>query len=338
MSSPFAIGSLLRPVTLGAAGLGLALAWVYWPTLVDLAGRWQTDARYSHGYVVPLFAVYLLYARRQLMGSSRGQLFGLVVLLAGLAARFAGTYLFIDWLSAISLLPCLAGAALLLGGWQALRWSWPAIAFLFFMVPLPFRLEIALSGPLQQIGTIASTYVLQTLGFVAFSEGNTIRLDDIHIGVVEACSGLSMLLIFFALSVAIVLVTQRTWQENVIIILSAIPIALVANITRITVTGILHQVAGHELAELVFHDLAGWLMMVLALVLLWLELRVLSWVLLKVPHSRGRRRREADGEPASIWTGLRNYLRALVRPLRRRRRRRYRMPVPRPIQPPVKTP
>ena len=90
----------------------------------------------------------------------------------------------------------------------------------------------------------------------------------------SACS-----LIFFALSTAVVIVIRRPWYEKVLILLSAIPIALIVNIIRITVTGVMHKTVGHEIADRVFHDLAGWLMMPLALALVWLELRLFGWVL-----------------------------------------------------------
>jgi exosortase len=272
---------------LAAAALAVALAWVFWPSLRGLTDRWG-DAEYSHGYLVPVFSLYLLWARRGLLpdGPPRSSWWGLPLLAAGLALRFAGTYAFFDWLAAVALLPCLAGVALLLGGGRALRWSWPAIGFLIFMVPLPYRLETGLAHPLQRIATTASTYALQTLGFAAFAEGNVIRLGTIRIGVVEACSGLSMLLIFFALATAVVLVVRRPVLDKALIVVSAVPIAVAANVTRITVTGILHKVAGSYWADLVFHDLAGWLMMPLALGLLWLELRLLAWVLVPVADRR----------------------------------------------------
>lgn len=204
---------------------------------------------------------------------------GLALLAGGLALRFAGTLTYFDWLSAAAIIPCLAGMVILAGGWTAFRWAWPALGFLVFMIPLPYRIEVALAQPLQRVATVTSTYALQTFGFPAFAEGNVIRMGDTRIGVVEACSGLSMLLIFFALATAVVLVVQRHWLDKIIILLSAVPVAIVANVIRITVTGMLYQVAGPRLAELVFHDLAGWLMMPLALALLWAELRLLDWVL-----------------------------------------------------------
>jgi exosortase len=165
----------------------------------------------------------------------------------------------------------------LLLGWPGLGLLWPALAFLLFMVPLPFRLEVALAHPLQRIATLISTLALQTLGFAAFSEGNTIRMGAIRIGVVEACSGLSMLMIFFALCTAVAMLTRRPIWERLLVVASAVPIALLANILRIVVTGVLHKVVGKEMADFVFHDLAGWLMMPLALGMLWLGYRLFSW-------------------------------------------------------------
>ncbi|MBN9523785.1 exosortase/archaeosortase family protein [bacterium] len=261
------------------AASGLALGWVFWPTLQAVADRWADDPRYSHGYLVPLFSAYLLWARRgRLAGSpDHRHWLGFPLLAAGLAARGAGVTFHVEWAAAAALLPCLAGLALLWGGRRGLAWAGPAIAFLVFMVPLPYRVEVALAHPLQRVATAASTYALQTLGVLAVAEGNTIRLGGgIRLGVVEACSGLSMLVVFFALATAAAVVVRRPVYERLLLVASAVPIALAANVARITVTGVLHKTAGSEIADRVFHDLAGWLMMPLALVLMWAELAVLG--------------------------------------------------------------
>ena len=281
------LGRVPRNVLLAAAGLALVFGWVFWPSITGMASRW-TDAEYSHGYLVPLFSLYLLWRRREMLGTEplNPSWWGLAVLAGGLVLRAAGIYIYFDWLATAALLPCLAGVVMLFGGTNALRWSWPAIAFLAFMIPLPFRVETALALPLQRMATTASTFVLQTLGFMAFSEGIVIRMGEVRIGVVEACSGLSMLLIFAALATAIVLVVHRPRLDKAIILLSAIPVALAANILRITVTGILYKTTNQRFAELVFHDLAGWLMMPLALAMIWLELRILDWVLVPVEEKK----------------------------------------------------
>src|SRR5262249_25315221 len=157
------------------------------------------------------------------------------------------------------------GAALLLGGWAALRWSWLATAFLIFMIPLPYRVETGLSQPLQRLATVASTYALQTLGMPAFAEGNVIVVNQSGIGIVEACNGLGMLVLFFALATGMAIVVRRPALDKAVILLSAAPVAVLANVIRITLTSVLYETAGQKWGDLVFHDLAGWLMMPLAL-------------------------------------------------------------------------
>jgi exosortase len=283
--TPRFIGGVVLPLS-----VFVALAWVFWITLAEMADRWGNDPRYTHGYLVPLFSLYLLWSRRGKLGPAGGHAswWGVALLVVGLLLRFAGTYFYFEWVAAIALLPCLGGFVLTTGGWPALRWSWPSIAFLAFMAPLPYRFETALAQPLQRMATLVSTYALQTLGFIAIAEGNTIRMGDVRLGIVEACSGLSMMVIFFALSTAVAIVIRRPWYEKALVFLSAIPIAVVVNIARITVTGVLYKTAGHEIAERVFHDLAGWLMMPLGLAIVLVELKVFAWLIQDVPASKDR--------------------------------------------------
>jgi exosortase len=201
----------------------------------------------------------------------------------GLAALFvaAGMQLAAAWwyyvvLAPYSLLPCLAGVCLLAGGWPLLRWTWPAIAFLVFMVPLPGRFEDMLGEPLQRAATIASTYAVQTMGVPAFAEGNVIVLSEAKIGVVEACSGLRMLILFFAISTAVAFLARRPLWERLLIVAGSVPIALTANVVRISATAAVYEWGDRAFAEKVFHDLSGWLMMPFALLLATLELWVLS--------------------------------------------------------------
>ena len=263
--------------------MAVVLLWAYWPTLAVMAEKWSVDPQYSHGFLVPAFAAYLLWHRRHLLPNSTPapNRLGLVLIALGMALHLVGAYFYMDPVDMVSLLVVLAGFCVCWGGRQALRWAWPSIGFLVFMLPLPFSLEVALSHPLQRVATLCSTYTLQTLGFAAVSQGNVIVLGDARIGVIEACNGLGMLVTFFAMTTATIFIVRRSVVETVLIVLSAIPIALIANVVRISATGVLHDVAGREVADAVFHDLAGWLMMPLALGLLWLELRLLSLLLLE---------------------------------------------------------
>jgi len=266
-----------------AAALGTICLWAYWPTLTTLWQRWSSDPQYSHGYLVPAFAAVMLWLRAAQRNAIkwRPNWLGVPILALAFGLRFVADHIYFDWLDAFSLLVCLAGLFALLGGVPALRWSWAAIAFLLFMIPLPYTVEMSLAYPLRTVATHASNYALQTIGLPAVAQQHTIIFNDVRLGVAEACSGLSMLVIFIALSTAFAIVVDRPWLDRLVIVLSAVPVALLANITRITVTGLMHAWVGREIADLVFHDLAGWLMMPFALIVLWLEMWLLRRLFLE---------------------------------------------------------
>jgi exosortase len=277
-------------LALAAAGLAVVL-WSYWSTLDAIAERWTNDPAYSHGFLVPLFSVYLLWLRRdRLAGGVSPAWWGVgIVLLAG-GMRLAGHFLYQSWLDAASLPICLAGLVAAAGGWKALKWAAPGLLFLAFMLPLPYKLQTMLGGQLQRLATVVSTYVLQTVGVPAVAEGNVILLSTTKLGVVEACSGLSMLMTFFALAVAVaILADTRSIFERLVIVASALPIAVAANVVRIVVTSVLYEMDKGELARRVYHDLAGWLMMPLALGMLLVELFVLGRAIVPVAPSGPRR-------------------------------------------------
>jgi len=212
----------------------------------------------------------------------------LAFLAAAAAMVIAGTYLHIVRLAPLSLLPCIAGLTLLIGGWRAMHWAWPSVAFLVFMVPLPGFLDVAFRYWLQQMGTLASVFAIQTLGIPAVAQGNVIQLTEGQLGVVEACSGLRMLMLFFAICLGAAFVLRRPLWEKAVIVLSAVPIAVFANVSRITVTAVLYEAArkwptviSADAADWVFHKGAGWLMMPLGILLLWGEMVLLSKLLVE---------------------------------------------------------
>ncbi len=278
----------------------VVLLWAYWPNLAEMAQAWAHNAQYSHGYLVPIFAVFLLWLRRDKLdfATIRPAWWGLAFIGAAILLRGYATIYFRLWLDHLSLLVCLAGMCVLIGGWTAWRWSWPSILFLFFMIPLPFSVASAMSGPLQTLATITSTFLLQTLGLPALAEGNVIRINDAQIGIVEACSGLKMLVVFFALSTGMALVTKSPLPDKLFMVASAVPIALISNIIRITITGLMHELVSGDAANVFFHDVAGWFMMPLALGMLWLELKVLSKLFVEAPHSLSRTPTRTRTRPA----------------------------------------
>lgn len=251
--------------------LMVALVWVYWPSLVLLVGRWSQDPQYTHGYVVPLFAALVLWLRRDhFPGPTRSTLglWGLVWLGLAALARLAGTVFSFEWLEIGSLLPATIGIVWLAFGRRTVLWAWPGFVLMMFILPWPWQVDQLLTHPLRRVATVCSTYALQTVGVPALSRGNVIIVGPMEVGVIEACSGLGMLMTFFALSTAVAFAVERPRIDKCIIFLSAIPIALLMNVLRITVTVFLFQYADAQTARMVFHDVAGWVMMPMALLTL----------------------------------------------------------------------
>lgn len=262
-------------------GIAATLLWAFWPALSEAAARWRDDPQYSHGFLVPIFSAFLLWRNRRALTASIDQprWWGVAIFLLGGGLRFLGYALYLPWLDMASLLVCLTGWAATAGGWKTLRAALPAILFLGFILPLPYRVQMAMGGNLQKVATSLSTYLLQTVGVPAVAEGNIIVLSDMRMGIVEACNGLSMLITFFALATGFAILVRRPWWDKLILVASAVPIAVAANVIRITVTGVLYEAAQSDLARVVFHDVAGWLMMPIALIFLFAELEILRRVI-----------------------------------------------------------
>ncbi len=268
----------IRTILVSGGLLAIAVFWALRPILLGLADRWETDPRYSHGFLVPLFSLWLLWARRERLSGLElsPSNWGLLALAVGAGVQLLGGYFMMDPVSAVALIPYLAGTVLLLGGFPLLKWSWIPIAFLAFMIPPPWRLESVMDSALQSLATQASTFTLQCLGMMAAAQGNVIQLSETQLGVAEACSGLSMLITLIALATAVAIVIERPLGDRVVLVLSSIPVALIANVARIVLTAVLQETMGGEESVSFHHDLAGWVMIPFALLLYWLELQVLS--------------------------------------------------------------
>jgi exosortase len=265
----------------------------YWNTIVGTADAWSSPM-YSHGYLIPAFAAFLLYMRREPFGdvTPTERWWGVGIVIAATVMRVAGSYMVQFSVDRLSMLICLMGIFILVGGLRTIRWAGPAIAFLVFMFPLPRILVDNILRPLQTVATMTSVYALQTFGLDVYREGNRIELENQAMNVVDQCSGLRMLTIFIALAVAIVMISNhRPWWERMIILLSSVPIALLVNCIRITVTGLLYSLDVNEnIANQIFHDFAGLIMMPMALGFLFLEMQILSRLVIEdksAPSSYG---------------------------------------------------
>lgn len=264
----------------------LALGLAYAPNFSYLLQIWDSNPNYSYGYLVIPATLLILWLRRGLLDPTRMIPWRLGwVLLVGIFVLRTLLYERNEkWLEDATIPFAAAFLALSFGGWHLLRWSLPAIFFLGFMLPLPYRVNVFLSGPLQQLATFGSRDLLELLGLPVVAEGNVINIGSRHLEVARACNGLSMLLSFITLLTAAAILVDRPLLDRLILLASAIPIALIVNILRISITGICVHMLGSDEVLLGFglrlpHDWSGYLMMPMALIAVWLELELLSWLM-----------------------------------------------------------
>jgi exosortase len=285
--------------TVWTAALALGLA--YAPNLRDLFTTWSNDQNYSHGFLVIPISL-LIFWRRPLIAEPRlssgtvlSAWWGWILLAVVLMVRALGYEWSFQWVETATIIPAIACLVWTLGGWPLLQRAWPAIAFLIFMLPLPQTVNDMVALPLQRIAVTGSCFFLQLSGLWTIQQGNIINLSTPHgmerLDVALVCSGLRMLMTLAAtVTATIILVPLPNWKR-IVLLVSAVPIAILSNMIRIVATGwCYYLVEGTRGKELV-HDWAGYFMMVLALALVGLELAILSWLVPTGDESRDEDRK-----------------------------------------------
>src|SRR5712692_7452214 len=243
-------GLLILAVLLGA---------VYWKILRALAIQWWDDANYSHGFLVPLFSLYLVWQQRATLRTlpRSGSLIGIPVILAGIGALILGDLGAENFLMRSSLIVIIAGLILFHLGTQVFRVLLFPLGFLFFMVPLPGVIFYAVTFPLQRLAAEQAAWVLDLLGVPVLLDGNVIHLSQISLGVTEACSGIRSLISLLAAAVAGAYLLLPSGWAMAVLVASAVPITILANVGRVVTTGLIGQWVGVEYAAGFFHEFAG---------------------------------------------------------------------------------
>lgn len=280
---------LLRKRTLLAIAGALALTtYVHYPILYHMFLTWRTNPDYSHGLLIVPLSLYFAYGKTPQLRRAeiRGSWWGVAILcvgvlsvcigeLGGLLTALRSGYVF-----------ALMGLVLLLAGKQVFEILLFSMAFLFLMVPLPQSLVNIIAFPLQLIAAGWAVSSLQAFGIPSLLEGNIIHLAHTQLFVAEACSGLRSLMALLTLGVVFAQFFRagRLLQQS-ILVLSAIPIAIVVNAVRVSLTGILAHNYGPEAAGGFIHDFQGIITFSMAFVMLLGEAQLLTVAAKLIKHN-----------------------------------------------------
>ena len=274
--------------------IGLAIL-VYAPILGNMVSHWSKDQDYSHGFLIVPLALWFAWERvpklRRVEFS--GSWLGVIPLAMGTLTLLIGRLGIEVMNMRISFVFVVIGLVLLGLGLQAFRILAFPLLFLFLMVPLPRSIVNIVAFPLQLYATDSAVNALYLLEIPALREGNIIHLANTQLFVAEACSGLRSLTALITLGVIFAYFFRKSTVERVIIVLSAIPIAILVNAFRVALTGGLTHYLGKDAASGWIHQTEGLFTFAIALLLLLLEAWLLSLLWPRSWRGRGKRRAAA---------------------------------------------
>ncbi len=288
------------------------LAFVYFSVLRKLGYDWWTDANYSHGLLIPLIIGYIVWADRERLGRERlrPSLFwgGLIVVFAMLClwVGTAGAELYVQRMSLVLML---AGIVIYFWGWRLLRFLLVPLGLLILAIPIPAIIFNKIAFPLQLFASRCAVWTMRLFDIPVLRQGNVIELmprgarETKKLEVVEACSGIRSLMTLVTLAVVFAYFTrprdndgdggllQRVksygFWRSVILVVSAVPIAILTNALRVSGTGVLAHYYGTQVADGFFHSFSGWVVYIVAFLLLF----AVGWLLDRI----GRRGKGDSG-------------------------------------------
>lgn len=257
---------------------------LYGSILRALVLDWWHDPNYGHGFLVPVFAGFVLWKKRERLTrvAIKPANFGLLVMLGAVGLLLVGSLGAELFSTRFSLLVMIGGIVFFLMGWAMLRAVLFPLSFLVLMIPIPVLIYNQITFPLQLLASRFATFWLQLVNVPVLREGNLIILPNYTLEVVDACSGIRSLMTLITLAIAYgYLVESRRWIRWLMVLLM-VPIAIVSNSIRIVGAGFLTYHIGPKMAEGFFHEFSGWVIFVAALLLMF----ACHWLLRKIPFGR----------------------------------------------------
>ncbi|WP_345945020.1 exosortase/archaeosortase family protein [Granulicella sp. dw_53] len=265
---------------LPVAVLVLLLIAVYFRIAGKLVFDWYDIPDYSHGFLVPLFSIYIMWENREVLRNTsvRPSWSGLPLVLLGLAIVILGVFGADLFLSRISFLILTAGLIWTFLGMEMLKALRFPLLTLLLAIPFPEIVFNKITFPLQLLASDLASSVLPIFGVPVLHEGNVIELPVMKLEVAEACSGIRSLMSLFTLAIFYGYFLEKTVWRRVILALASVPIAVAANAARIVGTGLCVQYWNPDKAMGFFHEFSGWVMFVISLCFLYLVHRLMNLV------------------------------------------------------------
>ncbi|HUG37287.1 MAG TPA: exosortase [Candidatus Limnocylindrales bacterium] len=275
---------------------GAAIVGTYAPVIAEMADEWARFPNLSHGFAIPAIAAYLVWARREnlLSAPTSSVLAGLPVLALAILMLLTGSLGGESFIARLSLPVALLGATLFLGGAAVTRQLWMGIAYLLFMIPLPFVMLKSLTYQSRLFDAAVTAEIVQWLGVPVLRDGVMLYLANITLEVADECSSIPAMAALVALGAAYAQMNPRPTWIRVALVVSAIPLGLMSNIVRIVLTAVSAYYFGRIALDNVIHKFNGTTVFLLTVFLLI----ALDAGLLAIARRIGRAPRATAGREA----------------------------------------
>jgi exosortase len=307
-----------------AVAIAAALVFTYGIVLLKLSRDWWNDQNYSHGLLIPFIIAYILWSQRDKLAriqTKPSTLWGGAAVVLALLALWAGTAGAELFMQRMSLVLILVGIVIYFWGFRLLRAVLVPLILLVLAIPIPAIIFNKVAFPLQLFASRFAVWSMAALDIPVLRQGNIIELFPLgaretkKLEVVEACSGIRSLMTLVTLAVVFAYFTQPArknfeghkrggfdwlksygfWRST-LIVLSAVPIAILTNALRVSGTGVLARYYGTEVADSFFHTFSGWVIYIVAFVLLF----GFAWI---IDRFRPAGRKSVPQETQRVETG-----------------------------------
>jgi len=308
-----------------------ALVFAYATMLVKLGQDWWNDENYSHGLLIPFVIGYFLWSQRDRLARTAqrpSMIWGLAAVVCALLALWAGTAGAELYMQRMSLVLMLSGTVLYFWGFSLLRLMIVPLFLLVLAIPIPTIIFNKIAFPLQLFASRCAVWAMTMFDIPVLRQGNVIELMPLgaretkKLEVVEACSGIRSLMTLLTLAVVFAYFTHPRDEDDdqpgggqlkmpgiitsafqrlktfgfwrsAIIVSSAVPIAIFTNALRVSGTGVLARYYGTKVADGFFHSFSGWVIYIVAFLMLFGVGWLLDRVKPKVPAARDARAKNA---------------------------------------------
>jgi exosortase len=253
---------------------------LYKNVIAKLVYDWGADENYSHGFLIVPLAIYLAWERRSRLSAlgSQPSGWGLAIVAGSLAVLLAGLLGAELFLSRVAMIGTVVGAIVFVLGWRHLKVLLFPVAVLLLMIPIPTILFNQIVFPLQLLASRVGEGSLMAAGIPVLREGNIIILANTTLEVAEACSGLRSLVSLLTLAIVYGYFTDPRPSVRTAIALASVPVAILANGFRVAGTGIAAHYYGASVAQGFLHTFSGWLVFIVAFLMLLGVMRLLLWL------------------------------------------------------------